>query len=151
MCVSLFLLSFAFNISANTETLRWLAIACTFVYIICFAFSLGAILWLMVSEVFPLEVRGAAMSVAVFSCWFWNFVVSSTFLTILDALGPSSTFLIYAVMCLGSIVFCYYKVPETRGVSLEQIEENIRKGLPLRYIGAPAQGDLPLSEPARTR
>lgn len=148
MCLSLTGLSLAFEVSANSESLRWLAILCTFVYIISFAFSLGAMLWLVVSEIFPLEVRGSAMSVAVFSCWLWNFIVSSTFLTILDSMGPSKTFLIYAVMCVFSFIFCYFKVPETKGVSLEQIEENIRKGLPLRYIGQPPHGTLTPSKQA---
>lgn len=137
MCASLLGLSAAFHTGTDVGTLRWVAIACTFTYIICFAFSLGAMLWLLVSEIFPLEVRGMAMGVAVFSCWFWNFVVSSTFLTLLNALGPSLTFFIYATLCLVSLIFCYYKVPETNGVTLEQIEENIRKGLPLREIGQP--------------
>ena len=114
---------------------------CTFLYIICFAFSLGAILWLVVSEIFPLEVRATAMGIAVFSCWFWNFVVSSTFLTLLNQLGPSQTFFLYAMMCVLGFVFCYYKVPETSGVTLEQIEENIRKRRPLRFIGQAALGE----------
>ncbi len=115
--------------------LRWVAMACTFLYIICFAFSLGAMLWLLVSEIFPLEVRATAMSVAILSCWFWNFVVSVTFLTLLNEFGPTVTFLGYDSMCVLSLVFCYYKVPETNGVTLEQIEENIRRRLPLRQIG----------------
>lgn len=132
-------LSFAFHYGADMGSLRWFAMGCTFVYIICFAFSLGAILWLVVSEIFPLEVRATAMGVAIFSCWFWNFVVSSTFLTLLNAMGPSNTFLLYAIMCVFSIIFCYYKTPETRGVTLEQIEENIRRRLPLRAIGQQPQ------------
>lgn len=138
MFVCLVGLSLAFKSSTDTNVLRWIAMGCTFLYIICFAFSLGVILWLVVSEIFPLEVRATAMSVAVFSCWFWNFVVSSTFLTLLNNMGPSSTFLIYALMCVFSFMFCYYKVPETNGVTLEQIENNIRKRHPLRYIGQPA-------------
>lgn len=137
MCLSLLGLSLAFYAGTNAETLRWLAMGCTFTFIICFAFSLGAILWLVVSEIFPLEVRATAMSVAVFSCWLWNFAVSATFLSLLNALGPTATFLMYAAMCVFSLIFCYYKVPETRGISLEQIEINIRKGLPLRHIGQP--------------
>lgn len=137
MCVSLLGLSTAFHMGTDISMLRWAAIGCTFTYIICFAFSLGAILWLIVSEIFPLEVRGTAMSAAVFSCWLWNFLVSSTFLTLLNACGPSETFLIYALMCIGSFIFCYYKVPETNGVTLEHIEENIRQGVPLREIGRP--------------
>lgn len=135
MGATLSILSAAFYIGADSPMLRWVAISCTFLYIICFAFSLGAMLWLLVSEIFPLEVRATAMSMAILSCWFWNFVVSVTFLTLLNEFGPSLTFLGYASMCVLSLVFCYYKVPETNGVTLEQIEENIRKRLPLRQIG----------------
>lgn len=135
MGISLLGLSLAFYSNIGSTMLPWIAMCCTFTYIICFAFSLGAILWLMVSEIFPLEIRATAMGIAVFSCWFWNFVVSSTFLTLLDAIGPGGAFLLYAVMCAGSFVFCYYKTPETTGVTLEQIEQNIRNGLPLREIG----------------
>lgn len=137
MCLSLVGLSLAFSYGTEISMMRWVAMGCTFSFIICFAFSLGAILWLVVSEIFPLEVRGIAMGVAVFSCWFWNFVVSATFLTLLNAMGPSKTFLLYALMCVISYVFCYYKTPETCGVTLEQIEDNIRKRLPLRLIGQP--------------
>lgn len=135
MGISLLGLSVAFFSHVTSNVLPWIAMCCTFTYIICFAFSLGAILWLMVSEIFPLEIRATAMGIAVFSCWFWNFVVSSTFLTLLDAIGPGGAFLLYAIMCAGSFIFCYYKTPETTGVTLEQIEQNIRNGLPLREIG----------------
>lgn len=145
MCLSLLGLATVFHFNAHLDILRWLAMACTFSFIICFAFSTGAILWLMVSEIFPLEVRGAAMGVAVFSCWFWNFVVSATFLTLLNKLGPSLTFLLYAAMCFFSFIFCYFKTPETAGVTLEQIEENIRQGKPLREIGQPV-GDKTAEE-----
>lgn len=135
MCLSLLSLSLVFQL--NTDYMHYAAVLSTFVYVICFAFSLGAMLWLLVSEIFPLEVRGMAMSVAVFSCWFWNFVVSATFLSLLNALGPTDTFLLYACMCVLGFLFCYFKVPETKDVSLEQIEKNIRDGLPLREIGQP--------------
>lgn len=135
MALSLGSLSLAFYLGDHLTYLHWLAFASTFVYIISFAFSLGALLWLMVAEIFPLEVRGIAMGIAVFSCWFWNFVVSATFLTLLNALGPTATFMLYASMCFIGLLICYKIVPETRGISLEQIEENIRAGLPLRKIG----------------
>lgn len=135
MGASLVALSFAFQ--WDSDYLRWAAVISTFTYVICFAFSLGAMLWLLVSEIFPLHVRGAAMSVAVFSCWLWNFAVSATFLSLLNALGPTNTFLMYAAMCAFGFVFCYFKTPETKGVSLEKIEDNIRRRLPLREIGQP--------------
>lgn len=137
MGASLGLLSLAFYVGIESGALRWIAMGCIFIYIICFAYSLGAILWLMVSEIFPLDVRATAMGIAVFSCWFWNFVVSATFLTLLNNLGPSGAFMLYASLCLFSFIFCYYKTPETTGVTLEQIEQNIRDGLPLRAIGRP--------------
>lgn len=143
MGLMLAILSGSFYLGADSSILRWVALACTFIYIICFAFSLGAMLWLLVSEIFPLEVRATAMSVAIVSCWFWNFVVSSTFLTLLNHFGASLTFLGYAGMCAFSLVFCYYKVPETNGVTLEQIEENIRKRKPLRQIGQSVSDDEP--------
>lgn len=136
MCFSLLGLAATFYFNMNTP---WLAMICTFAYIICFAFSLGAILWLVVSEIFPLDVRATAMGIAVFSCWFWNCVVSYTFLALLENFGAAATFTFYAVMCIFSFIFCYYKTPETNGVTLEQIEENIRKRLPLRAIGQPIQ------------
>ncbi len=147
MGVALMGLSFVFSAGVDSNVLQWSAVFCTFSYMICFAFSLGAILWLLVSEIFPLEVRGAAMSLSVFSCWFWNFVVSSTFLSLLNQMGPSNTFLLYAFVCIIGLIFCYYKVPETRGITLEQIEDNIRKGLPLRALGQPVLGGGPLVQP----
>jgi SP family galactose:H+ symporter-like MFS transporter len=135
MGLSLFCLSLAFHFS-HTDYLKWIAVVSTFTYIISFAFSLGALLWLMVAEIFPLEVRGTAMSIAVFSCWFWNFAVSFTFLSLINALGATKTFLLYAVMCVLGLVVSYFFVPETKGVTLEKIEENIRANKPLRHIGA---------------
>ena len=80
------------------------------------------------------------MSVVVASSWFWNFAVSVTFLSLVEALGASKTFLIYAVFCVVGLIVGYIWMPETKGVSLEMIEENIRKGLPIRDIGQPRRG-----------
>ncbi|OGT37871.1 MAG: hypothetical protein A3F12_03525 [Gammaproteobacteria bacterium RIFCSPHIGHO2_12_FULL_38_14] len=147
MCISLIVLSFAFK--WQSTYLSIIAMLSTFTYVICFAFSLGTMLWLLVSEIFPLEVRGAAMSIAIFSGWFWNFIVSSTFLSLLNAFGPSNTFLLYAVMCVFGFIYCYYKAPETKGITLEQIEENIRSGLPIREIGIPAYANTMASSSSK--
>lgn len=145
MALSLSILSFGFYYHGDADILRWTAMGSTFVFIICFAFSLGALLWLMVAEIFPLEMRGLAMSIAVFSCWFWNFTVSSTFLTLLDKLGASTTFLMYAMMCVFGLIVSTFVVPETKGVSLETIEHNIRRGVPLREIGMPVENTMAIS------
>lgn len=135
MGISLACLSLSFYSHAQDAIMRWCAFAATFVYIISFAVSLGVMVWLLLSEMFPLEVRGAAMGLAVFSSWVANFAVSATFLSLLHALGDAKSFLMYALICAIAFVICYRYAPETKGVSLEQIEENIRKGLPVRNIG----------------
>jgi SP family galactose:H+ symporter-like MFS transporter len=75
--------------------------------------------------IFPLQMRGLAMSFTTAVQWGANFIVSMTFLSILQAVGAENTFLIYATMCASCLVFCYICVPETKGVSLEQIEKNL--------------------------
>ena len=143
MGFSLFCLSALFTIALHSLFLRWFTVICLLVYIASFAISLGAMLWLVVAEIFPLEIRGAAMGVAVAGCWLWNLIVSGTFLSVLNHLGPSYTFLFYAFMCVFALWFCYRYVPETKGVSLETIENNIHKGLPLRELGQPIKSTQP--------
>ena len=137
MGISLLFLSYVFHSELHAVALRWLAVASTFIYIVSFAFSLGALLWVIVSEIFPLEFRGVAMSFVVATSWFWNLTVSSTFLSLLHKLGASDTFIIYASICIIGFVVSYLWVPETKGVTLEQIENNIRDGYSVRDIGIP--------------
>jgi len=105
------------------------------IYIAGFAISLGPIMWLMFSEVFPLEVRGFGTSLAAATNWGFNGMVALTFLTLINLLGSASTFLIYAIITVGGIIFVITKVPETKGVSLEKIEMNLRQGIASRYLG----------------
>jgi MFS transporter, SP family, galactose:H+ symporter len=95
-------------------------------YIASFAIGLGPVFWLLISEIYPLNVRGQAASVATMANWLSNFVVSLTFLSLLNTLGSVSTFLLYALLCGVGIWFCLRFVPETRGVPLESIEQNLR-------------------------
>jgi sugar porter (SP) family MFS transporter len=97
-------------------------------YITCFAFSLGPIVWVLISEIYPLAVRGPAMSLATMVNWASNLVVALTFLTLLDALGDSGAFWLYSGICLAALVFVWRKVPETKGKSLEQLADEIGGG-----------------------
>jgi SP family galactose:H+ symporter-like MFS transporter len=97
-------------------------------YVACFAFSLGPITWVLISELFPTLIRARAASVAAAASWAGNFVVGLTFLSVVDATGISETFWIYAGVCALAFVFVRLRVPETRGRSLEQIEEYWRRG-----------------------
>lgn len=113
----------------------WIVVAALFGYITSFAISLGPLPHLIMSEVFPLHVRGAGMSVASVSNWGFNFIVVFLFPVALSAIGLAGTFTLFAAVCLGGILFTIAQVPETRGASLEEIEAHLRAGKPLSRLG----------------
>ena len=94
-----------------------------FVYIGGYQVGFGPISWLLISEIFPLEVRGKAVSIAVVTNFFWNTVITFLFPVELQFIGSSSTFYVYAVVLVISVYFIYSRVPETKGMTLEEIEE----------------------------
>jgi len=98
-------------------------ISALFVYIGGYQIGFGPISWLFISEIFPLEVRGKAVSVAVVCNFFWNAVMSLLFPVELDAIGTSATFMSYAIILLLGIYFVIHYVPETKNLTLEEIEQ----------------------------
>lgn len=88
-----------------------------------FAFSLGPVGWLLNSEIYPLKLRGRAMSLAVFSNWLANFIVTTSFLSLVKTLGSTYTFWLYGLIGVIGWLFIYMKVPETKGKSLEEIQD----------------------------
>ena len=100
--------------------------SCLVIYVACFAFELGPIFWLLISEIYPLKIRGAAMSVVTVTNWAFNLLVAVTFLTLVGVLGHAGTFWLYGVIAIGALVFFYLLVPETKGKTLEQIEAHWR-------------------------
>lgn len=131
--ISLFTMIFMLN--NPSETTAYIALACLVIYVIGYCISLGSLFWLMISEIFPLYARGTCMSLVVALQWGANFLVASTFLTVLHALGMSITFSMYGIISVLVFLFVWFKVPETKGVALETIEKNIKKGLPTRLLG----------------
>ena len=127
MGVSLGLMGLAYLLPNLSGVVGWLAIACVTVYIAFFSFGLGAVIWVVVSEIYPLTVRGSGMAMATTGHWVANFVVSLTYLSLIQAIGETFTLWLYAVMCVGAFLFCYFLVPETKGRSLEEIEEDLRE------------------------
>jgi MFS transporter, SP family, galactose:H+ symporter len=104
----------------------WLAIGSVYTYIMFFAISLGPLGWLLISEVYPLKIRGFAMSLGSFYHWFFDFGVSFTFpiLTAIPLLGSQGgIFGVYMMVVLLGLFFAKYLVPETKGLSLEDIEK----------------------------
>jgi MFS transporter, SP family, galactose:H+ symporter len=121
MFVALTVLAFSFARPALSGSLGTIALASMMLYVGCFAFSLGPIVWLLISEIFPLQVRGLGMSLSTLANWVGNFLVSQFFLTMVDRLGSPVTFGIYAVLCVVTILFVRSMVPETKQELLEQI------------------------------
>ena len=91
--------------------------------------SLGPVGWIIVSEVFPLKIRGWAMSMCTVANFAFNFFVVSSFPIMINRVGGAITFWMFAAVSFLCILFVYVFVPETKGISLEQIEENWIKGI----------------------
>ena len=125
MILSLAVLGFVFRMPTG-GALAWLAVITLMVYVASFAISLGPIFWLLIAEIYPLKVRGIAEGTAAGANWAFNFLVSLTFLSLIQILGASSTFWMYATLAIASWFFSYYLVPETKGRTLEEIEQSFR-------------------------
>ena len=106
----------------------WVIIAMLLLYIASFAIAVGPLPHLLMSEIFPLRVRGPGMSMASLSNWGFNFLVVFAFPLMLAGPGLAFTFTVFAVICLGGIAFTLTRVPETTGHSLEAIERHLMSG-----------------------
>jgi sugar porter (SP) family MFS transporter len=121
MAIALFALAFAFSQGTTNTGLGGITLAALMVYVGCFAFSLGPIVWLLISEIYPLRVRGRGMAIATLANWFANFIVSLVFLSMIKGLGSTWTFVVYGLLCVVTIWFIRSYVTETKNVELESI------------------------------
>jgi SP family galactose:H+ symporter-like MFS transporter len=135
MIVTLGVLGLSFRYPSGQ--LAWIAVICLMGYVASFAISLGPIFWLLIAEIYPLKIRGLAEGTAATCNWASNLIVSLTFLTLVEKLGASSTFLLYAFASVASWLFAYNFVPETKGRTLEQIEAFWRAGPGSRQMASP--------------
>ncbi len=103
----------------------WVTVAGVAAYVGFFAIGLGPVFWLLISEIFPLAVRGRGMSVATVANWGSNFAVTLVFPGVVEALGSAAAFLAFAVFSVAALVFTWRVVPETNGRSLEEIEAQL--------------------------
>lgn len=92
-----------------------------------YAMSLAPIVWVILSEIFPNRVRGAAMALATFVLWIACFILTYTFPILNSSLGAAGTFWVYAGVCLLGFLFIVKNLPETKGKSLEEIEHQVVK------------------------
>jgi SP family galactose:H+ symporter-like MFS transporter len=128
MAVGLIVLGCAFSLPKLAGSLGWIAVGSLMVYVGSFAVGLGPVFWLILSEIYPLRIRGRAMSVGTVANWGANLIVALTFLTLTQVMGKAVTFWLYGAVSIGAWIFAFFLVPETKGKTLEQIEAHWRAG-----------------------
>lgn len=120
--------------ATGAPDLQILALIGLVLYVASFAISIGPLPWVMMSEIFPLHLRGPGMSAASITNWVFNFIVVLTFPVLVADIGLAGVFSIYALVCVGGVVFTARLVPETSGISLEEIERHLKGGKPFSAL-----------------
>jgi SP family sugar:H+ symporter-like MFS transporter len=103
------------------HTAALMGLAAANLYIVAFAMSWGPVMWVLLGEMFPNQMRGAALAVSGATNWVVNFGVTVTFLPLLNVVGLSGTYALYALAAVLSLPFVWGLVRETRGKTLEQM------------------------------
>lgn len=120
--VALIGIGFISSTMQGSDMLPYFILGLTVLYLAFFQSLIGPVNWLIISEIFPLRLRGLSMGIVVMMLWLSNFVVALLFPVLLESIGMSNTFFTFAVLSILSFVFVYHFVPETRGHSLEELE-----------------------------
>ncbi|WNL44700.1 sugar porter family MFS transporter [Dyella sp. BiH032] len=123
------------NGGINGQTEQYITVAMLLMFIVGFAMSAGPLIWTLCSEIQPLKGRDFGIGVSTCTNWITNTIVGYTFLSLLNSIGNANTFWLYAALNAVFIVLTFWLVPETKGVTLEQIERNLMSGKRLREIG----------------
>ncbi|KAF6716118.1 Solute carrier family 2, facilitated glucose transporter member 12 [Oryzias melastigma] len=110
-----------------SSSLQWASLISLLVYVAAFSISLGPMVYVVLSEIFPMGVRGRAVSVVSAVNWATNLLISMTFLTITEKIGVPSVMFLYAGMSFVLLVFVILCVPETKGRTLEEISKELAK------------------------
>jgi MFS transporter, SP family, galactose:H+ symporter len=135
MAVGLGVVGTLMNAGVSTPGQQLLAVAMLLVFIVGFAMSAGPLVWTICSEIQPLKGRDFGIGASTLTNWVVNMIVGATFLTLLNTIGGAATFWLYAALNASFLLFTYALVPETKGVTLEQIERKLMHGARLRDIG----------------
>ncbi|MBN8736318.1 MAG: sugar porter family MFS transporter [Xanthomonadales bacterium] len=136
MAIGLGIVGLLMHVGMASQGEHLLAVAMLLVFVIGFAFSAGPLVWTLCSEIQPLKGRDFGIGVSTVTNWVFTGIVGVTFLTLLNNIGSANTFWLYAAFNASFLLFTWALVPETKGVSLEQIERKLMAGERLRNIGA---------------
>ncbi len=136
LCMAVALAMVAFTFHENMTSMEaFIGVGAILVYIFAFAISTGLFGWLIISEVFPLSVRGEGAAIGATANWIFNIMVSFSFPIFLNTFGINIIFAFFAFICLISFCYCIKYLPETKGVSLETIENNLFQEVKSRDLG----------------
>jgi MFS transporter, SP family, galactose:H+ symporter len=136
MAIGLGVVGSMMGVATPTHTQQLFTVVMLLIFIVGFAMSAGPLIWTLCSEVQPLKGRDFGIGCSTFTNWVANMIVGATFLTLLNSVGHTSTFWLYAALNAVFIVLTFWLVPETKGVTLERIERNLLGGKRLRDIGS---------------
>jgi MFS family permease len=113
------------QLQRDVSAISWLPLVCLVVYIGAYCMGIGPLPWIVMSEVLPLNVKGTAGGIATSVCWIFSFIITNSFQTFIDYLGRYSAFLLFGINSGLATLFIYYKVPETKGISLQEIQQKL--------------------------
>ena len=122
MVAALVILGSAFDLTATLPAARWFVLGGLLLYIAAFAIGPGPCIWLVIAEIYPMQVRGPAMSIATLASWLANLLVSSTFPAFSMGVGEANAFFIFGLVTFLSLLFTFGLLPETSGRTLEDIQ-----------------------------
>jgi SP family galactose:H+ symporter-like MFS transporter len=135
MAVGLGVVGTMMGLGIHSRGEQFFTVGMLLLFIVGFAMSAGPLIWTLCSEVQPLQGRDFGIAASTFTNWVTNMIVGATFLSLLSGIGNAQTFWLYAALNALFIGVTFFLVPETKGVTLEQIERNLMSGKPLRRIG----------------
>lgn len=127
MIIFLLLISFYYQYSGMLHMASWILLLGFLGYIFCCAISICAVIFVLLSEMYPMKVRGMAMSIAGFSLWIGTYLIGQLTPWFLENLESAGTFLLFAFMCIPYLLIVWKLIPETTGKSLEEIENYWKK------------------------
>ncbi|XP_068433061.1 solute carrier family 2, facilitated glucose transporter member 12 [Clinocottus analis] len=113
------------SVAEGSSILKWASLVSLLVFVAAFSISLGPMVYVVISEIFPMGVRGKAVSVVSAVNWGTNLLISMTFLTITEKIGVANVMFLYAAMSLILLVFVIFCIPETKGRTLEEISKEL--------------------------
>ena len=135
MAIGLGVVGTMMRLGVHTHGQQFFTVGMLLVFIVGFAMSAGPLIWTLCSEIQPLKGRDFGIGCSTFTNWVANWLVGLSFLPLLNSIGQAETFWLYAAFNVVFIFFTVWLVPETKGVTLEQIERKLMAGQPLRRIG----------------